>query len=177
MQQPSFETPRLFLRPIGPSDQQKVFEGFSHPDVTRHMEITYATFEATSEQMEWYRKNRENGSGYAWVVGDKSAPDSFFGILSVYYVNHKHRRCELGYWLFPEYWGKGYAAEGITPILGFISGELNIHRIGAEVEPENNGSRRVLEKLGFQKEAFLRDYEINNGKYLNLEIWARIFDN
>jgi [ribosomal protein S5]-alanine N-acetyltransferase len=177
MLQPSFETQRLFLRPVEAGDQQKVFEGFSHPVVTQYMEITYITFEAASEQMEWYRKNRETGSGYAWVVGDKSDPASFLGVLSIYHVNHKHRRCELGYWLFPEYWGKGYTAEGIAPILEFISGALNMHRIGAEVEPQNNGSIRVLEKLGFQKEAFLRDYEVNNGRYLNLEIWSRLFDN
>lgn len=177
MQQPSFETARLFLRPVEAYDQQKVFEGFSHPVITRHMEITYASFEATAEQMAWYRNNRETGAGYAWVVGDRNDPDSFFGILSAYYINNKHRRCELGYWIFPEYWGKGYVAEGLEPILQFLSGTLNIHRVGAEVEPENTGSVRVLEKLGFQKEALLRDYEINNGRYLNLEIWSRLFSN
>lgn len=177
MDQPSFETARLFLRPVEPADQQKVFEGFSNPAVTQFMEITYPTFEATSEQMNWYAANREQGSGYAWAVTDAQNRDTFLGVFSLYHIHPKHRRCELGYWLMPEAWHKGYASEGITPILAFAAHTLHMHRIGAETEPENTESRRVLEKLGFKQEALLRDYEVNNGKYVSLEIWAKIFEN
>lgn len=175
MDQPVLETPRLLLRPVEMKDQQKVFEGFSDPEITRHMEITYATFEATAEQMEWYANNRKTGSGYAWVATLKEEPGSFLGIFSMYDVTPKHKRAEIGYWLFPEHWGKGYTAEGFAAIIAFAGSQLQLHRIAAEVEPDNYGSRKVLGKLGFQQEATLRDYEIDkNGNYLDLEIWSKI---
>lgn len=175
MEQPVLETARLVLRPVEARDQQKVFEGFSNPEITRHMEITYATFEATAEQMLWYANNRETGSGYAWVLALKDEPDSFLGILSMYYITPKHKRAEIGYWLFPEHWNKGYTAEGFEAIIEFAASKLGVHRIAAEVEPDNYGSRKVLQKLGFQQEATLRDYEIDKkGNYLDLEIWSKL---
>jgi hypothetical protein len=42
-------TARLKLREVEIGDQQKIFEGFSNPIVTKYMDITYPTFEATAE--------------------------------------------------------------------------------------------------------------------------------
>lgn len=171
MNQPELVTPRLILRAVEPGDQQKVFEGFSHPDVIQFFDIRYDSFEATHEQMEWYANNRESGSGYAWVVTDKQRK-AFMGVFSLYYIHPKHKRCETGYWLFPEYWGKGYAYEALKAIIQYAFGSLEIHRIAAEVESGNTGSRVLLEKLGFSREAVLRDFEQKNGNYIDLEIWA-----
>lgn len=173
MEQPTLFTQRLTLRPVEPNDRQKVFEGFSHPEVTRYFDITYATFEATAEQMDWYQTNREKGIGYAWVVCNESG--TFMGVFSIYRIDFTHKRCELGYWLFPEFWGKGYASEGLKPILNFAFTTLNLHRIAAEIEPENTDSSKLLARMGFEREAVLRDYEFKNGKYNNLEIWALLF--
>ncbi|MES2779852.1 MAG: GNAT family N-acetyltransferase [Bacteroidota bacterium] len=175
MEQPSLTTPRLVLRPVEKRDQQKVFEGFSHPEVTKHFDITYATLEATDAQMEWYKNNRENGLGYAWVVANEQ--HDFMGVFSIYRIDHTNKRCELGYWLLPVYWGKGYASESIPAILKFVANNLKLHRIAAEIEPENSDSTKLLAGLGFEREAFLRDYEFRNGKYNNLEIWAMLFPN
>jgi [ribosomal protein S5]-alanine N-acetyltransferase len=173
MEQPSLTTPRLLLRPVEKRDQQKVFEGFSHPDVTRYFDITYASFEATDVQMEWYRNNREQGLGYAWVVSTEAT--DFMGVFSIYRIDTANKRCELGYWLLPEYWGKGFASETINAILQFAQSELKLHRVAAEIEPENTDSSKLLAALGFEREALLRDYEFKNGKYNSLEIWALLF--
>jgi ribosomal-protein-alanine N-acetyltransferase len=71
MEQVTLHTERLLLRPVESADQQKVFEGFSHPEVTRYFDITYPTFESTAVQMEWYANNRKENTGYAWVACDK----------------------------------------------------------------------------------------------------------
>lgn len=175
MEQPSLATPRLLLRPVEKYDQQKVFEGFSHPEVTKYFDITYATFEATDAQMEWYKNNRENGLGYAWVVSNEQ--HGFMGVFSIYRIDQTHKKCELGYWLLPEYWGNGYALESIKAILHFVDTSLKLHRIAAEIEPENTDSTKLLAGLGFEREALLRDFEYKNGKYNNLEIWALLLPN
>ena len=151
MHQPALVTERLHLRPVESKDQQKVFEGFSNPQVLKHLTVSYPTFEATAEQMAWYANNRETGTGYAWAVCKKGEPD-LMGVFSIYYLNKEHRRCELGYWLLPDYWGLGYTAEGIAAITHHAFSNLNIHRIAAEIEPENTASWRMLQKLGFEKD-------------------------
>ncbi len=172
MEQPVLQNGNVTLRPVKDADQQKVFEGFSHPEVTRYFDITYPTFEATAAQMEWYNTNRSKGLGYAWVV--ENDQQEFMGVFSIYHINPQHKRCELGYWLFPEYWGKGYATKSIQAILDFATTALKLHRIAAEIEPENTDSSQLLAKLGFEREAVLRDFEFKNGQYNSLEIWAKI---
>lgn len=56
----------------------------------------------------------------------------------------------VAYHLAPEAWGKGVASRSLNGILKYAFGELGADRIGAQVIPSNTGSRRVLEKQGFQ---------------------------
>ena len=171
MKQAILHTERLLLRPVEPADQQKIFEGFSHPEVTRYFDITYPTLESTAVQMEWYANNRKENSGYAWVVCDKLSLE-FMGVFSLYFINIKHQRAELGYWLLPPFWNKGYGTEILTAILHHAKTDLNLHRIAAEVEQENTASIQLLEKNGFERDGILRDYENKNGRFQNLEIWS-----
>jgi len=173
MHQPILKTSRLTLRPVEKTDQQKVFEGFSHPEVTKYFDLTYSTFESTNEQMEWYKNNRENGIGYAWVVCDNA--NSFMGIFSIHRIDKQNKRCETGYWLFPEFWNKGYAKEALNAMLDFASSQLMLHRITAEIEPENIDSILLVSNLGFEREGVFKDFEFKNGKYNDLEIWTKLF--
>lgn len=172
MKTPTLITPNLTVRPIEPTDQEMVFKGFSHPEVTKYMDITYGTYEATNEQMLWYKTNTESGTGHYWALINQQ--QQFVGVFSMYHINTNYRKAEIGYWMFPEFWGKGFGAEAITAIVSFAQNELNLHRIAAEIEPENVGSWKLLKKLGFELEGTFRDYEYRNGKYNDLQVWAKL---
>ena len=167
-------TARLKLREVEIGDQQKIFEGFSNPIVTKYMDITYPTFEATAEQMLWYETKRKNGTGNSWAVINEQ--QEFIGVISTYNLHTLHRRCEIGYWFFPEYWGKGYGKESMDILLKTIAKQQNIHRFIAEVEPENKASVALLNSLGFKREAIFKEHEFRNNQFADLEIWAKIFN-
>lgn len=174
MQQPVLTTPNLTLRPVQASDQQIIFEGFSHPQIIQYLEINYPTFEATVEQMQWYKQNLENETGYAWLV--LNALNQPTGVVSIYNLHKAYKKAEIGYWFFPQFWGKGIAKEGLKAMLQFMDTTLKLHRIAAEVEPENKASVKLLQALGFKQEGVLVDFEYRNNTYNNLEIWAKIFN-
>jgi [ribosomal protein S5]-alanine N-acetyltransferase len=56
---------------------------------------------------------------------------------------------ELGYYLVPAYWGGGYAVEAARSVIAHAFEVLGVAELFALHHPENHGSRRVLEKLGF----------------------------
>lgn len=57
---------------------------------------------------------------------------------------------ELGVHLLPPYWGQGFAVEAGQTIIAFAFGSLGARGLFAGHHPENNASRSVLNKLGFQ---------------------------
>lgn len=63
---------------------------------------------------------------------------------------------DLGYALLPEHWSRGYAREAAEAVLRHASGELGLARILAITDPENPGSIRLLQRLGFRREGWIR---------------------
>jgi ribosomal-protein-alanine N-acetyltransferase len=71
----------------------------------------------------------------------------------------------VGYWV-----DQGHAGRGITPtalalVVDHCFGPAGLHRVEANVRPENSASRRVLEKLGFREEGMHRRYLAIDGRY------------
>jgi len=71
----------------------------------------------------------------------------------------------VGYWV-----DQGHAGRGITPtalalVVDHCFGPVGLHRLEANVRPENLASRRVLEKLGFREEGMHRRYLAIDGQY------------
>ncbi len=65
----------------------------------------------------------------------------------------RQRTSELGYMIRRDSWGRGVATEAARLLLNFAFGELNLHRVFAVVDDDHLASIRVLEKLGFRREA------------------------
>jgi [ribosomal protein S5]-alanine N-acetyltransferase len=58
---------------------------------------------------------------------------------------------EIGYNLLEDYWGKGYGFEIAKTLMDFLILKTEKRNIYALIEPENIGSVKIVEKLGFQK--------------------------
>ncbi|MOA13329.1 hypothetical protein D3C78_1333770 [compost metagenome] len=55
---------------------------------------------------------------------------------------------------------------------GFFTMEVN--KIEAKVEPDNEASIRLMYKLGFHKEGVLRQHEFEKGKYVDLAVFSKL---
>lgn len=168
-----FPTNRLLLRKFQADDQQNVFRGLSHPEVIKYYGVNYKTLEDTKEQMEWFTSLEENGTGRWWAIcsGDDKI---FYGAIGINNLSTHHNKAELGYWLLPEFWGKGIIREAAEGVLKFVFGPAGLHRLEAFVEVGNENSEKLLQKLGFNYEGTMEDCEIKNGNYISVKIYARI---
>lgn len=86
--------------------------------------------------------------------------------------NIHFRTAELGYYLSEEYWGRGIMTIAVKQICEKLFSETDILRIFAEPFENNAGSRRVLEKAGFQLEGILKNNALKNGKVLNMALYS-----
>jgi ribosomal-protein-alanine N-acetyltransferase len=170
---PVFRKEPVLLRQIKPSDQMAVFQGLSHPDVIRYYGVEYHSLADTKVQMDWYRDILRQGSGIWWAI-TQEAVGELIGTCGLYKIQTQHRKAELGYWLLPPYWGQGLMRATLETVTTYGFDTLNLHRIEAYVETKNVASGRLLQKLGFRQEGTLHDTEIKHGRFISLDIYAKL---
>jgi ribosomal-protein-alanine N-acetyltransferase len=73
--------------------------------------------------------------------------------------------CHLGYQIARTHEGQGLMAEALGATNDFVFREMRLHRIMANYRPENVRSGRLLERLGFVREGFAKDYLFIDGAW------------
>ncbi len=106
-----------------------------------------------------------NGNGA--IAGTRNLSQIFTG---------NFRSAYLGYLLGESYAGKGFMSEAVGLTLKFAFKILKLHRIEANVQPENIASINVLRRAGFSNEGFSPKYLKINGRWRDHEQWAIIVD-
>lgn len=136
------ETERLILRRFRKSDLEDMYEYLSNADVAKYM-----TMDEVEKMLDWRISTDE------MIAVELKCNSKMIG--NVYLGKRDYETLEMGYVFNQSYWGNGYAKESCEKLIAtaFCDG---IHRIVAECEPQNVGSWKVLEALGFKKEAHLK---------------------
>jgi len=123
------------------------------------------------------KKHSEEGRQHCFGIFLKSN-DELLGDVSLFQINRGAlQSCLVGYTLDKEHNGNGYATEAVSLAVKFAFDELKLHRIEAGVMPENVGSIRVLEKVGFHKEGIAQKNVKINGKWEDHQMLAIISPN
>lgn len=169
---PELESERLLFRKILLSDAKDVLLIRSNDNVMRFMDVI--RFESITDAEKMIRSVEESYNkedGINWAIIEKQS-NSFIGYFGFFRLIPEHCRAEIGYALKPEYWGKGYMYETINRMVWFGFKNMKLHSIEANVNPDNEKSKRVLEKIGFIKEAYFRENYLFNNKFLDSIIYS-----
>lgn len=170
---PVLRTQRLLLRQFRETDLENVFLGLSHPDVIRYYGVNYDSLEATKAQMKFFSDLERENTGIWWAVC--SADNSeFYGAGGLNGFHSVHRKAEIGFWLLPEHWGKGIMTEAMPLICRHGFEAMNVHRIEGIVESDNSACKNAMRKLDFIYEGTMTDCEVKNGKFISLDMYAKI---
>lgn len=85
----------------------------------------------------------------------------------VYLMHADWTRPELSYWLAPEYHGQGYSSEAVGLFVDYVFETFEKRGLIARSFETNDGSRGLLETLGFTQEARLRENRFVRGEYVD----------
>ncbi len=170
---PEITTQRFRLRKILSIDQQQIFEGLSNEDVIKYYGVSYKTFEDTLRQMQWYENLLNTETGIWWGISFRESKE-LIGACGFNNTSIEHKKTEMGYWLFPQNRKKGVMMEVAPAIIEYAFTVLKLHRIEASVEVDNIASKKLLIKLGFAYEGTLKQCELKNEKFIDLDYYALI---
>lgn len=171
---PVIETERCILRMITDEDIQEVFDIYSSLVVMKYFgRLPMNEREEAQERIKVTAEAFEKKEGIRWAInyhGDRK----MIGSAGIWRIDRKHFRGEIGYDLLPEHYNKGVMTEVLIPIISFGFNEMNLHTIEANTHPENAASRKLLEKLGFEQEGYLKESYFFNGQFEDTVIYSLI---
>jgi ribosomal-protein-alanine N-acetyltransferase len=82
----------------------------------------------------------------------------------------------LGYWIDREVAGRGMASLAVALVCDHAFGPVGLHRVQADIRPENGPSQRLVERLGFHREGLLRRYLDIDGDWRDHLAYALLAD-
>lgn len=151
---PVIETDRLKLRLLTVEDRQAVFRHFSDEEVTRYLDIPPCR---SIEEAEEIIQFHIDDPGCRWGLFDKHQ-DQLAGTCGFHcWTTGSAGKAEIGFDLSKAFWGRGLMAEALLPVITFGYEVMGLEVIEATVDPGNNRSMRLLERLGFCREKELSD--------------------
>jgi RimJ/RimL family protein N-acetyltransferase len=169
---PALCTARLRMREIRQSDAPAVFKIYSDPETVRYWGNELIT--ETAEAEELVRLNLEwvaAGDCYYWAIEHRTSGE-VIGTCTIFRIDEKNRRAEIGYILNRNFWGMGLMTEAMITLIEFSFDALNLHRLEADTDPNNTASNRLLEKFGFKREGYFRERWFLRGQWLDSDMWG-----
>ena len=127
-------------------------------------------------------KECEEGKSVRFLIKLKDDSHKIIGFCHFTQIFYgTFQACYLGYKIDYQYEGKGLMFEALEASIKYVFEELKIHRIMANYMPINTRSANILNRLGFIKEGYAKNYLLINGRWedhiltaLSVEQWRNI---
>ncbi|MEJ7556870.1 MAG: GNAT family N-acetyltransferase [Pedobacter sp.] len=169
------ESDRLILREHTLNDAEAWFKLRHNPDVMRYIDRDSPTNLAEVEgYLDSLISGFEQGESMGWVIALKEDPTQMIGNIVFWRLDFANYRAEIGYLLDPVHWRKGLLSEALKVVITFAFEEMKLHSIEANINPENEASKKLLLKHGFVKEAYFRENYYYSGRFLDSEIYSLV---
>ena len=134
--------------------------------------------EAFDRELESHNTDREQ----RWLIIER-ATDSIAGRIALTNIERgPFQNGRFGYWLGEPFQAKGLMSDAMNLAVGHCfrpanQGGLGLHRLCANIMPTNTRSRNLLERVGFIKEGYSKNYLQIQGKWEDHERWAKTNEN
>lgn len=148
-----FHTDRLQFRKYTMDDLEFYASLWQNEKVMRYIGSgTPKTYMQCKKSLEsWVLPGYKNGLGlFLMIEKDTGTPIGHAGLVKQQ-VEGKEE-IEIGYWLLPEYWGKGYAKEAATAFRNYGFQALRLNKLISLINPDHPASIFVARKAGLSYE-------------------------
>ena len=139
-------THNLLLRPGWVEDAPALTDAFAREDVV--MTLAKAPWPyALDDAVAYLGRERRSPESDLLIFLRSAMIPRLIGGISL--AERTDGQVELGYWIVPSLWGRGYATEAGRAVVAAARDSLRIERLVSGHFADNPASGQVLEKLGF----------------------------
>jgi RimJ/RimL family protein N-acetyltransferase len=153
---------RVTLHSVEADDAPFLQRVVNDPDVRRGISVTDPRSRA--DERAFRVEGAQNREHFLVCAGGERV-----GVLDLVGIDETFGNAEVGYLFAPEAWGNGYATDAVRTAVGYAVDERRLNKLYARLFAFNDGSRRVLEKVGFTREGTFREHAYVDGEYVDVE--------
>lgn len=121
--------------------------------------------------LEW-----RDDAGYGFLLFRREDGEVVGGVTLSHVRRGVAQTATLGYWIGAPFARQGYMTAGLQCVLPFAFGRLALHRVEAACLPQNEASRRLLDRIGFREEGYARQYLRIDGAWQDHVLYALLRD-
>lgn len=160
------ETDRLVLRQLQDADVERMVELANHIEIARKLATMPHPY-GIEDAREYLARVENIKIGQAFGIVEKASNDLIgtagWGPMG------EGGPIDFGYWFGLDYWGNGYATEAGSAVLTHAFCVGRVDEIITDCRVDNPGSRRVLDKLGFESLGPAKRYSLGAGEETETE--------
>lgn len=157
------------MRPLEAGDERALYPAMSDPDLMRYWSRGAFT---DMEDFRAYLFDREWG-GRTWIAVPQNGGQPVCRVVA---SKQGEEVCEIGYIIVPGNERKGIAKECVSALITHLFREEGVHRIFGDVDPRNTASNKLLQSLGFTREAHMRDAMKTHIGWCDTWLWGLLED-
>jgi len=171
MKQVYLETPRLVLKTLTPSASSKVLEFYiNNKDFLEEYEPERLPYFYTKQHQKQLLRWDLDGLHHlalvrVWIFKKEDLLTPIGTIALSNITRGVFQSCFLGYKIDKANKQQGYMTEGLSRMIDYAFSDLKLHRIEANIMPQNTASINLVKKIGFKEEGLARKYLQINGKW------------
>jgi RimJ/RimL family protein N-acetyltransferase len=153
----TLETARLRLEPWGEQHTELLVRLSSNPEVTRFVGAGVPWTRAQAETIAAAQGRRWREHGFGWRPAREKSSGELIGFVALNLVGEgtaglDRDEHEIGWWLAPSAWGRGFAREGALALCHEAFVVLGAPSVVARIQPANVRSIKVAQAIGLTRE-------------------------
>ncbi len=162
---------RTYIRKVVRQDEQEFLQ------LMRDSESLHAPWispPTTTVLFKYYlqRINKEDHEGLAIC---RKEDDRIAGVVNINnIIRGSFLSASLGYYVGAEFHGCGYMREGLQLVVDYATHTLGLHRLEANIQPDNTRSQRLVQRCGFVREGYSKNFLYINGAWRDHERWCYV---
>ena len=169
----NIESSRLVLRALDPGDLSDFLAYRQDKDVCRYQSFDPYTEEQASSFLAAHNWVDFSIKGqWMQIAIEEKASGKLIGDCALRFLEQEHQIVEIGCTLNQHYQGQGFASEALRALIATLHGLHAFHKITATLDARNLAAVRLLNELGFQREAILRQHYFDQQDQRWIDEWA-----
>jgi len=130
------------------------------------------TMPAYRRRLRGYWRDSRDGLALPLFIFDRDSHALLGGINMSNIRRGVAQTASIGYWIGERHARQGFMTDAVKALLRHAFEEMKLHRLEAACIPENEASHRLLERCGFAREGFARQYLRINGRWRDHLLYA-----